>query len=299
MSSPAALHPVFLKLPLTPSSSQNLKTKSQKKIYDATEDESADTLLPQYNEDKDEPEGMRLGDEEDEEAKRVAAIRAKLKKGEGKDAFKQGKTEYNLDFTTGVATDYLPAKPATFKKRRKKKDGSKKKKEKFVLAEPSEEDRAKDHGSRSAGIKSQLDAKEEAAARATRDKGYLIALQKAEEDSKRMLEEVDQVLEDEDDAELQNSLDRARRLAKSKKASKGVKKEDDDYVDPIKRLAEKLKKMKEEKEAEDGDDDESMGVSVPVSGKGDQVFTATTEFCRGLQDTVDEEKVRFALALAG
>lgn len=272
---------------------KNKKIKGQKKIYDATADEDVDSLLPQYNEDK-EKEGMRLGDEdEDDDAKRLAGIRAKLRKADAPVPKVSTKTEYSLDYTVGVGTDYLPAEPAKFKKRRKKKkkDG-KKKKEKFSLPEPSAEERAKDHGSRGASRKVQLDAEKAAQSQKQRDEGYLRALQKAEEDSRKIVEEFEQAFDDEEDAELQSSLDRARRLAADKKEKKKKVKEDEDYADPIKRLAERLQQMKEEQN--EGDDDlEDEGMTVKAEGNN-QVFTATTEFCRGLQDTVDEEKNKTA-----
>lgn len=272
---------------------KNLEIKSQKKIYDATGEE-ADTLLPQYN-DEAEKQGLTL--EGDEDA-RLASIRSKLKKAaaepvvDKRDQFKQGKTEYNLEFHTGVGSDYLPKQPATFKKRRKKvkKTGDgRKKKEKFVLPEPSAEERSKDHASRGASRKDQLDAERNNAAKVTRDQSYLKALQKAELDSKRMLDELEDVFEDEEDAALQSSLDRARRLKKDKKGKKGLKKEDEDYKDPIKLLAERLLKIKEEKQDE-VEEDEAMEPVEKKEGDDATVFTATTEFCRGLQDTVDREK---------
>lgn len=277
---------------------KNLEIKSQKVIYDATGEE-ADTLLPQYNDEK-EKEGMRL--EGDEDA-RLETIRSKLKKAAAKpmvskkDQFKQGKTEYDLAFSTGVGSDYLPTQPAKFKKRRKKvkKTGDgRKKKEKFTLPEPSAEERAKDHSSRSASRKDALESERNVAGKMARDQNYLKALQKAEKDSARMMDaasqkEVEEAFEDEEDAALQSSLDRARRLKKDKKGKSKMKKEDEDYQDPIKKLAEKLKKMKEEKE--DEDEDEAMETPEDKDkALGATVFTATTEFCRGLQDTVDKEK---------
>jgi len=155
-----------------------------------------------------------------------------------------------------------------------------------------------------------------------KDKSYLLALNKAERDSRRLIQVVD---DEEEDAELQSSLERARRMAVQERAREGVKEEEDDDVQAktvdrhAKQIAELIrtaqrieKKVKaekideEEKEVvkkekepvvkmEDVNDEEVKVVVPTVKKEGEGpgiVFTTTTEFCRGLQNDEDDQEAK-------
>lgn len=252
---------------------KNKKLKTQTHLYDVYDDEANATLLPQYEDDKPK-DTMRLTGEEDERAVKLREIRDKLKKTVPKeeDARKQSDF-YDLNTEKAVPSDYLPAKPEKFKKKRKK-EGGERKTGKAQLFDEDKNDVAthqQDHGSRDGGgVKAAAEQLAAERNKQLKDQAYLKALNRAEKDSKKLLESLEHVFEEEQDEELRSSLDRSRRLAQER-AAKPVKREKQSEADEKKDLdrAERIKTFKKE----DMDD-------VPV--KEDLVFTATTEFCRGL-----------------
>eukprot|EP00462_Mataza_sp_D1_P024683 CAMPEP_0175144164 /NCGR_PEP_ID=MMETSP0087-20121206/13951_1 /TAXON_ID=136419 /ORGANISM="Unknown Unknown, Strain D1" /LENGTH=691 /DNA_ID=CAMNT_0016428545 /DNA_START=12 /DNA_END=2087 /DNA_ORIENTATION=- len=290
---------------------KNAKIRGQKKLYDALDEEDQDQLLPQYNDEK-EKKGMVLTGEEDEKAIRAAAIRAKLKRpaaadNYADDDFRRGKTSYDLDFEKNVVpSDFLPA---TFKKKkmRKKKDGSKRKMRQASVVENDDLNTAKaddplahikmpdvashmeDHASRNNSKRDAAAAERAAKAQALKDQGYLKALQKAEQESRKVLEELENVFEEEDDAELQASMARARRLNQTRREERAAKK-------AKKRAREDMDDDEEEQEEEEEENAVKFAKQVASLGAAEDaqteavVFTATTEFCRGLQQTMAEDK---------
>lgn len=245
---------------------------------------------------------MRLQGDEDERARRITSIRDKLKKSVPvvEDERKRVGTTYDLSTEKAIVSDYLPAEPAKFKKRRKKKKKDGMKKTKSTIDEEDRVDASfmedaqddvshkEDHGSRQAGNHmAQAEREREEKKKALKDSSYLRALSKAEQSSKRLLEDLENVFEDEHDEELQSSLDRARRLTRErkekskKKAAKRAQDEEEDDEDDsrAKALAEKVKGISDAKDNAMEEDDDNF-VSL----------TATTEFCRGLQAKAEEAK---------
>jgi len=128
-----------------------------------------------------------------------------------------------------------------------------------------------------------------------KDKGYLRALQKAEEETRRKLEEIENVFEDEEDAELHASMERARHLNQKRREERAAKK--------AARLKKEEDMMDDDEEDEEKEKpDHAAQLSGVVNGlkikkedvgeseNSDRVFTATTEFCRGLEQVMAETK---------
>jgi len=136
--------------------------------------------------------------------------------------------------------------------------------------------RSDDHASRAASVQARKAKLEEEQRQSLADQSYLKALSKANE-LKLKFELID--FEEEDaiaDAELQNSLAHARRLATEQRArkEKKVKLEPADLIFAMK---------KETKEESDSEEDEAVKLDPDSI-----VFTPTTEFCRGLEQQKEE-----------
>jgi len=110
--------------------------------------------------------------------------------------------------------------------RKRKKKERKIRKSKLILEEPTTfEEHRKDHGSRSVSTALLREQEEAAQRKSLADKSYLIALNKAERQTSRLI----QVDDDESvDAELQTSLERARRLANQQRGSRRIKEDEDE-----------------------------------------------------------------------
>mmetsp|Transcript_1739 Transcript_1739/g.2373 ORF Transcript_1739/g.2373 Transcript_1739/m.2373 type:complete len:708 (-) Transcript_1739:132-2255(-) len=273
------------------------KKKLLKPKYDVYGEKDDQGILPQYDEDVDQPkqkQGMRLGqeepDSEEERQQRAARVREKLKKKKAN--FSAGKTLYSLNTGEKIISDYKkPEETVKFKKKRKKK--SKKRGKRSIrtttsldfLPEPTDEERQAHHGSRSAG-NTKLE-KETAAKKAKKkkeaDMGYLKALNKAESKSFVLPKKGNNDEDDDDDfdyedkfdIQLQSALKRAREQG-SKERIRSKDKEDK----TAKLAASVLSVPKEEPIVKP--EDEKKGENI--------ILSATSEFCRGLEVTKEKEK---------
>lgn len=282
---------------------KNNKIRGQRNVYDALDEENQDELLAQYADEK-EKDGIRLTGEEDEASRARAAIRAKLKRSipgakseYDEDDYRYGKQAYSLDFEKNVVpSDYAPVefkKKKMRKKRKVRKAGGGEENPLAHIAEPGIDEHMADHASRDSDRRSEAEKAKEEASKKLKDQGYLKAIQKAEVDAKKVLDDVEHIFEDEDNAELQASMERARRLNAQRREERLAKK-----------AAKKAKKASgmddDEEEKPNKEEDRVANFAKEVAtfatkmedeeGKQSQVFTATTEFCRGLEQTMAESK---------
>ena len=300
---------------------KNEENKIRKPRYDVY-DESA-KLLPQYDDEK-QKEGIRLDpnsqqglDESVERAKKQAEMREKL--GDLVEELQGGKKKaYDLNTETRIATDYKEVK---FRKKKPKKGGAKGDKGKsgeeddhrkhtrkatidelFPEPEPSDAaalaERAADHASRSVQRPSaEDDAKRK---QALKDASYLRALNKAELATAKLMEVASTAFEEEEDIELQNSLERARRLKQEHKRGEVSIAEVAANARKLTQAAQRAKvedpdAMVDVDESESGGSSSSSTVKSEAAGgeqtsaDGSIVFTQTTEFCRGLESQTREQ----------
>lgn len=272
---------------------KNKKIKGQKALYDVYDEEEKE-LLPQYKEEK-EKESMRLTVDEDDKVRRVASIRDRLKKTvptAETDEDRRAQNTHDLKTIKAVVSDYLPAEPTTFKKRRRKKTKTRKTAEprKFQEDETTIVDHQHDHGSRMTGSTKQKAQLELAAKRKhLKDASYLRAVNKAEKQSRLLLENLENVFEDENDEELEASLERARRLAQERKQKALEKKRAKQAADELengeevdkdraRQLAQRVKQLSSK-----------VGMENEAATGLQEILTATTEFCRGLGAKAEED----------
>ena len=217
------------------------------------------------------------GAEQDAKRAKLEAIKAKLAKGTG--GVRTGAAAQSVDVTMQKTTgsDFYSesemtqfAKPKT-KKRRK----VRKKKKKGSLADelmPLDEG-AEDRGSRKDGAKARRDKAADAKLAASKAKGWENAAAKAEEMARFVAGDAEEavappVVDEDEDAETQKALERARRL--KAKAESGL----------VRGLSE-VKAQVDASSAPAGGDD--GGEDMAVDGQKEMLeFTVTGEFCKAI-----------------
>jgi U4/U6.U5 tri-snRNP-associated protein 1 len=218
------------------------------------------------------------GAEQDAKRAKLEAIKAKLAKGTG--GVRTGAAAQSVDVSMQktAATDFYSATEMTQfakPKEKKRRKVRKKKKKKSSLAdelEPLEDQGAEDRGSRKDAAKARRDAEQDAKAAATKSRGWENAAAKAEELARHVAGDSDHdgdsaamILDEEEDAEMQKALARARRLTSKNESSQSL------GLASVKAQVEATK-AKDELSASAGGDD----------GGEDLEFTVTGEFCKAI-----------------
>jgi len=231
---------------------RNQDRRKKKPVYDAYSDEKKE-LLPQYNAPK-EQETFMLDDEG------IVDMEVKAK-NEWLQSRKEiaGKSLYSLDTEKiGMTEFYTKQEMVKFKNPGQKKKKKIRTKEKLELEPLSDQTTKADLGSRSESTKLKLDQIREEDQKVKNKKGYARALEKAKEETQILFE-------DEDDTTLSNTLTNVRELSTKKKVQ---------AANLSAKFEEKLKNRQHKGEVKL--QDPSL------------LFTATTEFVRGIQNTFDE-----------
>jgi len=232
---------------------KNKEVSKKKPIYDVFNDEKRD-ILPQYNDPK-APDSFMLDDHGivDVDARARGDWLSSRKEIRGKDL-------YSLDTEKTITSEFYTQQEMTkFKNLNQKKKKKKiRKKEKLELEPLNDKETTLDLGSRADSTKMKIDQMKEEEQKEKNKIGYNKALEKAKEETQILFEE------DQQDAELSKVLQNTREISTKKKL---------EVAHMTAKFEEKLKNRQHKAEVKL--EDPSL------------LFTATTEFVRGIQSTFD------------
>ena len=240
-----------------------LEMKKKKPVYNAYDEDSNKSILPQYDEEKKESAGFTIsGNGRIVSQVQLEEIRNKLNANKDKNT-----PQISLDSSKLLASEYMtPAEESAIKI--KKTTTKKKKLRKKALDElVPEETGTKDRGSRSESAKIKAEEEREATEKEKREKSYQKAITKAQSSINSNKEEED-INEEEKAIKLKEENEISSIIKTKQLASHSKKKESEDAI--LQRVQLNAKK-REEQTKKTGTEEQSL------------VFTSTTEFVRAIQ----------------